>query len=630
MHIITSISDTGSLLARNPYNKEFEDGICFMDTSVQEHSITGDRKEFFGTGKLDSPEALKREKLTGTVGEGLDPCLAMQTNILLQPNETKEIVFLLGMTDNLVNVNSIVDNYKRLEKAKESLKNVKNFWKERLNIIQVNTPDVSFNLMLNGWLLYQVISCRLWGRSAFYQSGGAYGFRDQLQDCLSIATICPENAKSQILKHARHQFVEGDVLHWWHEPQGKGTRTRMSDDYLWLPYVTAEYIRVVGDVEILDTKLSFLVEPPLKDFEDERYCKPSISADSASLYNHCILALENALKFGERGLPLMGSGDWNDGMNAVGNRGKGESVWLGWFLSITLEKFSSICIAMKDEERAKRYMEFSRNIVSAIEQNGWDGNWYKRAFFDNGTELGSVNNSECKIDSLAQSWSVISGAGDKKRSIKAMNSLEDYLVMRDEGLIKLLTPPFNEGELEPGYIKGYVPGVRENGGQYTHAAAWVISAFAIMGEGDKAWELFELINPVNHTRTNREYSIYKVEPYVMSADVYGEHPHIGRGGWTWYTGSASWMYKAGLENILGFQKNGDKLIIEPCITKRWKEYSIKYKYKETTYEINVKNPDSLNNGIVNISMDAQKLDGNIIQLVDDKVTHHISVQINNE
>ena len=625
MHIITSQSESGTLTIVNPYNKEFEGKICFIDTSVEERSITGNRKDFFGMGKLDSPEGLKFKNLSGTVGAGFDPCAAMQVNIELKSNETKEIVFLLGMADNLVRVNTITDKYKQKDIAKESLNEVKKFWKEKLGIIQVNTPDPTMNIMLNGWLLYQVISCRLWARSAFYQSGGAYGFRDQLQDCLSIAQIWPEIAKKQIIKHATHQFVEGDVLHWWHEPEGKGTRTRISDDYLWLPYVTAEYIRIVGDSNILNTELPFLVDEALKDFEDERYCKPTISNEVSSLYDHCIRSLEKALKFGEHGLPLIGSGDWNDGMNTVGNRGLGESIWLGWFLCTTLQKFSAVCHLMKDEKRTQRYLKISKNVALAIDKNGWDGNWYKRAYFDNGTPLGSANNSECKIDSLSQTWAVISGVGNAERAKKAMNYVEDYLVMRNEGLIKLLTPPFNDGDLEPGYIKGYVPGVRENGGQYTHAAAWVISAFAILGKGDKAWELFELINPINHSRTNREYSIYKVEPYVMSADVYGEHPHIGRGGWSWYTGSAGWMYKAGLENILGFQKNGDNLIIDPCIPKKWKEYSITYKYFETTYEIKVNNPESLNKGVLNISMDGKSLDGNVIKLFNDNLSHKIEI-----
>ncbi|HVI42559.1 MAG TPA: protein ndvB, partial [Anaerovoracaceae bacterium] len=625
MHLVSSQSIEGTLMVKNPYNREFPDRICFMDSSAPERSVTGDRKEFFGFGALDSPDALSSKKLKGTLGAGFDPCAAMRININLKAKETKEFVFLLGMVDQADKVYELTDAFKDTEKSKAALIEVKNFWQEKLQIIQVNTPDPAMNIMLNGWLIYQVISCRMWARTAFYQAGGAFGFRDQLQDSLAVITIWPEITKNQIVKHARHQFLQGDVLHWWHEPAGKGTRTRFSDDYLWLPFVTAEYIRVTGDYEILKMEVPFLDDDILKQFEDERYCQPRITQEVSSIFDHCIRSIEHGLRFGERGLPLIGGGDWNDGMNTVGNGGKGESVWLGWFLCTTLQKFIPICRKMEDHERAERYLQIIDQIVEAIETNGWDGNWYKRAFFDNGAPLGSVNNKECKIDSLAQSWAVISGKGDPARVKKALDSLEDYLVMREAGLIKLLTPPFDEGELEPGYIKGYVPGVRENGGQYTHAAAWVIIAFAMTGDGDKASELFGLINPVNHTRTDREYSIYKGEPYVMAADVYSVPPHVGRGGWTWYTGTASWVYKAGLENILGFSKNADKLMIDPCIPKKWTEYSIQYRHLETIYQITIKNPKNLNKGVGHITMDGEFLEGNVINLVNDEKTHIVEV-----
>lgn len=625
MHLRSSQSEDGKLMIENPYNREFPDRACFIDASIEERTVTGDRKEFFGTGKEDSPEALKRVDLSGSLGVGYDPCAALQVNINLKANETKEIVFTLGMTADLNNIDELGDLYKNIETAKEALEEVKRFWSDKLQVVQVDTPDPTMNIMLNGWLLYQVISCRLWAKSAFYQSGGAFGFRDQLQDSLSIAAIWPEIARKQILKHAEHQFTEGDVLHWWHEPAGKGTRTRMSDDYLWLPYVTAEYIRITGDMEILKSEITFLEEEMLKDHEEERYCTPRKSEQTATLFDHCIRSIEHGLTFGERGLPLIGSGDWNDGMNAVGNGGKGESVWLGWFLCTTLQKFIPICKKMNENVKAEKYEKIIVKVVEAIEKNGWDGNWYKRAFFDNGVALGSANNSECKIDSLAQTWAVISGLGDLERAKKAMSSMEDYLVIWGDGLIKLLTPPFDTGEMEPGYIKGYVPGVRENGGQYTHAAAWVVEAFAMLGDGDKALELYGLLNPINHTRTNREYSIYKVEPYVMAADVYGEHPHVGRGGWTWYTGSASWMYKAGLEDILGFAKNGNQLTINPCIPQKWTEYQVNYNYLETIYEIKIKNPSGISRGVSQISMDGEVLDGNVIDLTNDKKTHGIEV-----
>ncbi|MDD2190083.1 MAG: glucoamylase family protein [Eubacteriales bacterium] len=625
MHLMSSQSEEGVLMIENRYNREFADRVCFMDTSAEERYITGDRNEFLGSGGTNAPDSLKRNKLSGRSGACYDPCAAMQVHINLKANETSEIVFLLGMARSKEEVRELAAAFRNTEKAKESLMEVKEFWQEKLQTIQVNTPDPSMNIMMNGWLLYQTISCRLWSRSAFYQAGGAFGFRDQLQDCLSAAVVWPEIAEKQILKHAAHQFIEGDVLHWWHEPAGKGTRTRISDDYLWLPYVTAEYIRITGDFEVLNRQIPFLEGDILKGYENERYFQPGITKETASLYAHCIRAVENALKFGERGLPLIGGGDWNDGMNTVGNGGKGESVWLGWFLYSTLQKFIPICRCMKDDTRAEKYEILGNTVTDAIEKNCWDGNWYVRAFFDDGEPLGSVRKKECKIDSLTQSWAVISGKGDIERAVIAMNSIEDYLVMHEEGLIKLLTPPFNDGDSEPGYIKGYVPGVRENGGQYTHAAAWVIMAFAMLGNGDKAGELFRLVNPINHTRTDRECSIYKTEPYAVPADVYAVHPHTGRGGWTWYTGSANWIYKAGLENILGFRKYADKLIIDPCIPKKWKEYILKYNYIKTTYNIKVINPDMVCRGVASITVDGKVLNGNEIELKNDKKRHDVEV-----
>ncbi len=625
MHIITKQDESGALTIVNPYNEEFSGRIAFMDVSENTRSVTGDRKEFFGRGNPNNPTALKNHKLSGTLGAGFDPCAAMQVNISLESGEEKEIVFLLGMVKDVSDIARITGTYKSVETAKASLESIKKSWGSKLGILTVDTPDISMNTMLNGWLLYQVISCRLWSRSAFYQSGGAFGFRDQLQDCLSLIHILPELVRNQILLHASHQFIEGDVQHWWHEPSGKGTRTRISDDLLWLPYVTSEYITATGDYGILDTQVYYLESEDLKDYEDERYDKPHISDKSSALYDHCIRSIEKSLKFGEHGIPLMGSGDWNDGMNTVGNTGKGESVWLGWFLYAVLNRFIPICEKQGDIKLAKKYADISNNVIKSIEENAWDGNWYKRAYFDTGTPLGSLQNSECKIDSISQSWAVISGGGDKKKIKEAMNSLENYLVQRTDGLIKLLTPPFDESDLEPGYIKGYLPGVRENGGQYTHAAAWVIIAFAMLGDGDKAEELFELINPINHTRTQIEISKYKAEPYVMPADVYAVSPHTGRGGWTWYTGSASWYYKAGLEYILGFRKIADRLIIDPCIPKKWERYSIRYKYIDTQYEIEVLNPDRVNKGVKEVVMDGKELKDKAIMLKNDQAVHKVEV-----
>lgn len=624
-YIKTRMSQSGVLLMENPYNEEFSGYTAFLDTSAAQNTVTGDRKEFFGSGGIASPDALKHEKLSGTLGTGLDPCAAMQINITLMPGENADVVFLLGMCAQEIGVEPIVKKYTSVQGAKKALDEVKKFWQEKLSVIQVDTPSESFDLMQNGWLQYQVISCRMWARSSFYQSGGALGFRDQLQDSLSIVHTGPEMVRNQILLHARHQFKEGDVQHWWHEPWGRGTRTRCSDDLLWLPYVTAEYIRVTGDEGILKTRLPFVEEEALQESEMERYARPGVSALTATLFEHCILAIEKASKFGAHGLPLMGSGDWNDGMNSVGEKGLGESVWLGWFMISVLKSFAPVCALMGDTTHADNYTKTAVEITQAIEKNAWDGEWYRRAYFDDGKILGSRQNSECKIDAIAQSWAVISGASDKKRTATAMCSLEKYLVDKKNGIIKLLAPPFDCGELEPGYIKGYLPGVRENGGQYTHAAAWAIMAWAKLGEGDKAWEGLELVNPINHTKNAKDCSTYKLEPYVMAADVYALYPNAGRGGWSWYTGSASWMYKTGLEDLLGFKKNGDSLAIDPCIPGEWTEFSIRYRYLSTLYTISMHNPNGQNKGVSSVFVDGSITEGNRVPLVDDGATHTIKV-----
>jgi len=625
MHIRSSLSPSGMMMMENPWQEEFTREVCFLDVSPSSRTQTGDRQEFFGTGGIAAPESLLREGLSGTTGAGFDPCGAIQVKMTLEPNERREIVLLLGMGTDAGHAERLAAQYRTLEKARESLAAAKKFWKEKLNPVKVNTPYSSMNLMLDGWLPYQVLSCRLWAKSGFYQSGGAFGFRDQLQDSLSIAHLWPEITRRQILLHAAHQFSQGDVQHWWHEPMGKGTRTRISDDLLWLPYVTAEYMRITGDEEILQEAVPFLDDPVLSEFEEERYGKPAVSQEMGSLYDHCIRAVEHALRFGVHGLPLMGTGDWNDGMNAVGVKGRGESVWLGWFLVAILDMLHPYCEKLKDTIRAERYAGIRRKLAEAIEQEAWDGKWYRRAWFDNGQVLGSAENVACRIDSIAQTWAVLSGAGDTKRAELALTSLDDWLVRREDGLIKLLTPPFGDGDLEPGYIKGYLPGVRENGGQYTHAAAWAVIAFAMSGNGDKAWELFELINPINHTGSHRDINRYKVEPYVMAADVYSVHPHVGRGGWSWYTGSAGWMYRAGLEYILGFRKTGNAIVMEPCIPCRWTEYDIQYRYLDTVYDIKVKNPEGVSKGVRSIRVDGILSAGNRFELVNDGIRHEAEV-----
>lgn len=624
-YISTEKHESGAILIRNTYNEEFTGRVAYVDVSIRERTFTCDRREFLAGGTLKNPPGIRRVKLSEAVGAGLDPCVVLGVVLEFKPGEEKELAFTLGEEKKLTEVERNIGKYRKIEEVKKALNGIKEFWREKLESLQVYTPDKAMDYMLNGWLMYQVLSCRMWTRSGFYQSGGAYGFRDQLQDSISVVHILPEITKAQILLHSKHQFLEGDVQHWWHEEKYKGTRTRFSDDLLWMPYITAEYIRSTGDIDILKIETPFLEDEPLKDFEDESYRIPRVSEVKSTLYDHCIRAIERSLKFGEHGLPLIGSGDWNDGMNTVGNKGRGESVWLGWFLHSILMKFAPLCRTMGEEERANRYSTVAKEVVKSIEENAWDGNWYRRAYFDNGQPLGSIQNSECQIDSLAQSWAVISGAGDKDRINVAMNALENYLVKRDEGLIKLLTPPFDEGDLEPGYIKSYVPGVRENGGQYTHAACWVVMAFALLGDGDKATELFDLLNPINHAKTHIELSKYKVEPYVVSADVYSVEPHIGRGGWSWYTGAAGWMYRIGIEYILGFKKNGESLIIDPCIPKEWTGFDIKYKYKDTLYNISIKNPEGINRGIKNVTIDGEVFASNIIKVVNDKGEHNVEV-----
>jgi cellobiose phosphorylase len=625
LHIKTKLDAMGGILLENSYNEDFRGEICFVEASLKERTVTNDSEEFFGNGNYVLPDCLKRKELSGNMDMVSNPCGAIQVEVVLEPDEKRDIVFQLGVGKDLGEIQSLMEKYRNIENASLALTKVMEFWKDKLQTVQVSTPAKSMDLMLNGWLQYQLISSRLWARAGFYQAGGAFGFRDQLQDCLSIASIWPKAARSQILLHGKHQYVEGDVQHWWHEPSSKGVRTRFSDDRLWLPYVTAEYIRITGDISILNEELPFLIEDVLKENEDDRYGNPRVSEESASLYEHCLRAIEVSLKFGKHGLPLMGSGDWNDGMNEVGNRGSGESVWLGWFLISVLNGFAPICKKMGDDHIEERYIGTMRNILGNIEKEAWDGKWYRRAYFDNGMALGSEQNNDCKIDSISQSWAVISGQGKPGRAKEAMNSMENYLISREDGLMKLLTPPFDTGKEEPGYIKGYVPGTRENGGQYTHAAAWAIIAFAKLGNGNKALELFELLNPINLTSNYREYSRYKVEPYVLAADVYSTYPHIGRGGWSWYTGAAGWMHRAGLESILGFQKNGDSIVIDPCIPGHWKEYEISYRYKSSNYHIIIKNPKCKTKGVVQLSIDGIPLEGNVLPLKDDWTLHQVEI-----
>lgn len=580
--------------ARNLYREEMEKTRVYISSSEKIKSYTGDKKFFLGEGGISNPSGLKKVSLNNQNGLGQKPCMAYEIEIELESFENKEISLILGAQEEQMDCKNIAYKYQKIANCKQELQEVKNKWKEFLGRLQVYTPLESTNILLNGWVVYQIINSRLVGKTGYYQSGGAYGFRDQLQDTIGLKYLDPQIVKNQIIKHSKHQFLEGDVEHWWHEENQRGIRTRFSDDLLWLAYVLIEYITFTGDKSILDIQTPYLEGTLLEENQDERYEKYLPSKQEGSIYEHCIKAIERSLNFGENGIPKIGSGDWNDGFSTVGNKGKGESVWLGFFLSYILEHFIPICQERGEESLAQKYEQIKNNLKKSLNTNGWDGRWFKRAFMDDGNVLGSMENEECRIDSIAQSWSIISKAGDNDKKYISMESLENHLIDRENGIIKLLDPPFEKSKLEPGYIKAYLPGVRENGGQYTHSSIWVIIAEAMLGFGDKALELYRMINPIEHSRTKEASKKYKVEPYVIPADIYGTGNLAGRGGWTWYTGSGSWYYKAGIEDLLGLKIETGYLKIEPCIPKDWKEYQIRYQYKESIYNIMVRNPNGKN------------------------------------
>ncbi len=634
MHIVTEHDAvTGALLGRNPYNTEFGGRVGFFDVDEAVRSVTGDRTEFIGrNGSLRNPAALGRVKLSGRVGAGLDPCAAIGITVSLIDEVEHPVVFRLGAARDDREVRMLVQKPRDAAAAQLALDAVHAHWRGILGTVQVHTPDAAVNALANGWLLYQVIACRFWGRSGFYQSGGAFGFRDQLQDALAMVHAAPELVREHILLCAAHQFPEGDVQHWWHPPQDRGVRTRCSDDYLWLPLATCRYVEVTGDRGILDATATHVEGRAVAADEESYYDLPVRSPQRESLYRHCVRAIQRGLSLrGEHGLPLIGTGDWNDGMNRVGEGGKGESVWLAFFLYDVLMRFSAVARLHDDAGFAEQCLNDAETLRVAIEARAWDGAWYRRAWFDDGTPLGASGNSECAIDSIAQSWSVLSGAGDPDRSRQAMHSLDTHLVRRDAKIVQLLDPPFDRSAVhsadyhDPGYIAAYLPGVRENGGQYTHAAVWATMAFAELGESGKAWELLRMINPIHHGDSPAAIATYKVEPYVVAADVYAVAPHTGRGGWTWYTGSAGWMYRLVVESLLGLRRKGDTLRIAPCIPADWPSYAMDYRYGKTTYRITVVQ-DASTEGQGRVSLDGIAQLERVIALVDDGREHAVDVR----
>jgi cellobiose phosphorylase len=629
MHIVTESDPiSGALFAHNAYNTDFADRIAFFDVDATNRTVSGDRAEFIGrNGSLRNPAAMSRARLSGKVGAGLDPCAAIQVPFDLAVGQEREIVFMMGVAGRRsADVSSLVHRYRGAAAARNSREAVARYWQRTLGAVQVETPDVALNILANGWLVYQTIACRLWARSGYYQSGGAFGFRDQLQDVMALIHTEPHLVREHLLLCAAHQFVEGDVQHWWHPPSDRGVRTHCSDDYLWLPLATYRYVISTGDTGVLDESVHFLEGRAVNAEEDSYYDLPVRSAVEGSLYNHCVRAILHGLRFGVHGLPLIGSCDWNDGMDKVGANGRGESVWLGFFLYEVLMRFTDVAKLHGDPALAERCQIEAAQLRQKIEENAWDGNWYRRAYFDDGTPLGSATNAECQIDSISQSWSVLSGAGGATRSQNAMREVSQRLVRRESALVQLLDPPFNTSALDPGYIKGYVPGVRENGGQYTHAAIWAAMAFAKLGDNELAWELLQIINPINHGKTAQDVAVYKVEPYVLAADVYAVSPHIGRGGWTWYTGSSGWMYRLIVESLLGLHLEGNALTFTPCLPAAWESFKLDYRYRDTTYHITVLQIQT-NVGHIGQCVDGVEQHDGVIHLSDDRIEHVVEVRV---
>ena len=629
MHVVTTWDDeVEALIARNHYHPDYGDRVAFAAISLPANSYTGDRTAFLGRNRsMANPAAMERAELSRRTGAGLDPCAALQSILRLAPGEQVEITCMLGQAASPEEAQALILAYRDGAAVKASLEQTKTWWNDRLDTIQVHTPELAVDFLVNRWLLYQTLSCRVWGRSAFYQSGGAYGFRDQLQDVMALLYAHPVQARAHILLAASRQFTEGDVQHWWHVPNGAGVRSRVSDDLLWLPYVVAHYVRITGDVSILYELVGFLNAPVLERDQYESYLSPEISSERATLFEHCRRSVMRGQTAGIHGLPLIGTGDWNDGMNLVGAGGKGESVWLAWFLADVLKGMEELSEYMGRPDLRLTYQQDRKSLIERVEGFAWDGEWYLRATFDDGSLLGSSANVEARIDSLPQSWAWLSGAADRDRASQALESAWQHLVREDEGLVLLFEPPFEKTVPPPGYIKGYPPGVRENGGQYTHAAVWLAMAMARSGDGTRAATMMRILNPIEHTRDPENVWRYGIEPYVVAADVYRLHGRVGQGGWSWYTGSAAWMYRAWVEEILGLRVRGESMQITPVIPGWWDGFTMSYRHGESAYEIQVENPDHCERGVSWVEMDGRRMDGGVIPLARDLVKHRIVVRM---
>lgn len=628
-HVVTKIDmRTGAALASNPFNAEMGTWTAFAACHAQERSFTGDRAEFYGrSGSRSEPACMGRTRLSNKVGPGLDPCAGFQCTVEIPAGGEREVVFVLGAGHNEREALEALAKYRGNEGAKAALAAVWKFWDGMLGAVRVETPEPALDVMLNNWVVYQTLACRLWARSGFYQSGGAYGFRDQLQDAMALVHTAPWLLREQVLTCASRQFKEGDVQHWWHPPGGQGVRTHFSDDYLWLPYGVARYVLSTHDTGVLDQEVGFLEGRAVKAEEEAYYERPSMSDQRASLYEHCLRSLRHAKRWGVHGLPLIGCGDWNDGMNRIGAEGKGESVWLAFFLHDVAKQFARVAKMRNDSAVVRECEEIQEHLAKNIEANAWDGKWYRRAYFDDGTPVGSAQNEECQIDSIAQSWAVISGAGSPERAYEAMKSLSERLMRDDLKVIQLFTPAFDKSSVDPGYIKGYLPGVRENGAQYTHAAVWAAMAFAKQGDTQKLWQAFRYLNPIYHAVSTEEVAQYRVEPYVIAADIYTNPQHPGRGGWTWYTGSAGWFYRLMLEDMLGVTLKADRLVFSPRVPSDWRNFKIHYRYRSTMYRIQVHVTGPETTRVHMVTRDGEKMEGEELVMVDDGREHAVEVVV---